>query len=240
MAEQETNIHKGHRQKVKRRYIETGLEGMADHNILELLLFFGIPYKDTNPIAHELMETFGSFSGVLKASIPELKSVKGMTENAACLLNMILPVYTRYYADSIAERPTLLSVDEMINYMRPKFLDTSNERAYAMCFDCNHCLIAVRKLSDGDVNSTLFDMRKLATAVLETKAAGVVLVHNHPNGIALPSAADIEQTKNAYDFLQSLKVTLMDHIILSPDGGKCSMVSTIKFAHLFYGLDSLV
>lgn len=240
MAEKETNIHKGHRQKVKKRYIEAGLEGMANHNILELLLFFGIPYKDTNPIAHELMETFGSFSGVLKASIPELKSVKGMTENAACLLNMILPVYARYHADSITERPTLYSADEMVDYMRPKFLDTNNERAYVMCFDCNHGLIAVRKLSDGDINSTLFDMRKLATAVLETKAAGVVLVHNHPNGIALPSTADAEQTKCAYDFLQSLKVTLMDHIVIAPDGGKCSMISTLKFAHLFYGLDPLV
>lgn len=239
MAEQENNIHKGHRQKVKKRYIEAGFEGMADHNVLELLLFFGIPYKDTNPIAHELMETFGNFSGVLKASISELKSVKGMTENAACLLNMILPVYARYYADTVAERPTLMTTQEIVDYMRPKFLDTSNERAYVMCFDHNHYLIAVRKLSDGDIYSTLFDMRKLAAAVLETKATGVVLVHNHPNGISLPSSDDVTQTKNAYEFLQSLKVSLMDHIIISREG-HCSMISLPKFAHLFYGLDPLV
>ena len=84
MAEKEKNVHKGHRQKVKNRYIQTGFEGMADHNILELLLFFGIPYKDTNPISHELMDTFGSLSAVFQASVAELKSVKGMTENAAC------------------------------------------------------------------------------------------------------------------------------------------------------------
>lgn len=239
MAEQENNIHKGHRQKVKKRYIEAGFEGMADHNVLELLLFFGIPYKDTNPIAHELMETFGNFSGVLKASIPELKSVKGMTENAACLLNMILPVYARYFADTVAERPTLMTTQEIVDYMRPKFLDTSNERAYVMCFDHNHYLIAVRKLSDGDIYSTLFDMRKLAVAVLETKATGVVLVHNHPSGISLPSSDDVTQTKNAYEFLQSLKVSLMDHIIISREG-HCSMISLPKFAHLFYGLDPLV
>ena len=238
MPEQEKNIHKGHRQKVKERYIKTGFEGMADHNILELLLFFGIPYKDTNPIAHELMNTFGSFSGVLKASVSELKSVKGMTENAACLLNMLLPVYARYAADIAHEKPTLLTTQEVVDYMRPRFLDTNNERAYALCFDHNHTLIAARRLSDGDVNSTLLDMRKLAAAVLETKASGVILVHNHPNGISLPSNGDVEQTKNAYEFLQRLKVSLMDHIIIS-EVGHCSMITIPKFAHLFCGLDPL-
>lgn len=238
MPEQEKNIHKGHRQKVKNRYIETGFDGMADHNILELLLFFGIPYKDTNTIAHDLMDTFGNFSGVLKASIAELKSVKGMTENAACLINMILPLYSRYSSDVKTERPTLMTTEEVVDYMRPKFLDTTNERAYAMCFDHNHYLIAVRKLSEGDAYTTLFDMRKLASAVLETKATGVLLVHNHPNGISLPSSDDIAQTKSAYEFLNSLKVSLMDHIIISQEGC-CSMISVPKFAHLFYGLDPL-
>jgi len=239
MPEQEKNIHKGHRQKVKNRYIETGFDGMADHNILELLLFFGIPYKDTNPIAHDLIETFGSFSGVLKADIADLKSVKGMTENAACLINMILPLYSRYSDDVISERPTLTETAEIVSFMRPKFLDTTNERAYALCFDHNHFLIALKKLSDGDVNSTLFDMRKLASAVLETKASGVILVHNHPNGIPLPSNADVEQTKRAFELLESLKVRLLDHVIISQEG-HCSMISVLKFSHLFYGVDPLV
>lgn len=238
MTEQDNNVHKGHRQKVKDRYMKTGFDGMADHNILELLLFFGIPYKDTNPIAHELMNTFGSFSGVLHAGVAELKSVKGMTENAACLLNMILPVYKRYCSDLTKERPMLMTAEEVVEYMRPKFLDTNNERAYALCFDSGHCLIAARKLSDGDVNSTVLDMRALACAVLETKAAGVLLVHNHPNEIPLPSAGDIEQTKNAYSFLQTMKVSLMDHIIIAKSG-YCSMISVPKFTHIFYGLNPL-
>lgn len=238
MAEQEKNVHKGHRQKIKNRYFQTGFEGMADHNVLELLLFFGIPYKDTNPIAHELIETFGSFSGVLHASVEQLKSVKGMTENAACLLSMILPVYARYSADLAGERPMLQTVEEIVDFMRPKFLDTSNERAYALCFDSEHCLIAARKLSDGDVNSTALDLRKLASAVLETKAVGVTLVHNHPNGIPLPSQGDIEQTQKAYSFLKSMKVSLMDHVIIAKSG-HCSMISVPKFTHLFYGMDPL-
>lgn len=238
MTEQGNNVHKGHRQKVKTRYMQTGFDGMADHNVLELLLFFGIPYKDTNAIAHELMNTFGSFSGVLHASVEELKGVKGMTENAACLLNMILPVYSRYYADLMAEKPMLMSVEEVVDFMRPKFLDTNNERAYALCFDGSHRLIAARKLSDGDVNSTVFDMRKLAAAVLETKAVGVILVHNHPNGIPLPSQNDVKQTESAFSLLNMMKVSLMDHIIIARTG-HCSMVSVAKFAHLFYGVAPL-
>lgn len=238
MAEKEKNVHKGHRQKVKNRYIQTGFEGMAEHNILELLLFFGIPYKDTNPIAHELMDTFGSFSAVFQASVAELKSVKGMTENAACLLNMVLPLYARYSADLAADKPMLLTTEDVVEFMRPRFLDTNNERAYVLCFDTDHRLIAARKLSEGDVNSTALDMRKLASAVLETKAVAAMLVHSHPNGIPLPSQKDVDVTEKAYAFLKTMKVDLLDHVIVAKTG-HCSMISLSKFTHIFYGLNQL-
>ena len=89
---EKSNIHNGHRKKVKERYYANGLKGMPPHNILEMLLFFGIPYKDTNPIAHDLIDRFGSLSAVLEAKHSDLLSVKGMTENAACLITMILPL----------------------------------------------------------------------------------------------------------------------------------------------------
>ena len=96
---EKSNIHNGHRKKVKERYYANGLKGMPPHNILEMLLFFGIPYKDTNPIAHDLIDRFGSLSAVLEAKHSDLLSVKGMTENAACLITMILPLYKRYYQE---------------------------------------------------------------------------------------------------------------------------------------------
>ena len=106
MAEnQDKNIHKGHREKVKQRYYEAGLNSMPDHNILEMLLFFGIPYKDTNEMAHELIARFGSFSGVLEADVKDLVTVKGMTENAAFLITMILPLYKRYMEDISSRKP---------------------------------------------------------------------------------------------------------------------------------------
>lgn len=211
---------------------------MPDHNVLEMLLFFGIPYKDTNEIAHSLMEKFGSFSGVLKADRTDLKNVKGMTENAACLISMLLPVFKRYTDDLMKEKPTLETTEQIVSFMRPRFIDTANERVYLLCFDCNHALISVRFIDEGDVASANINLRSIASAVIETKAAGAVLVHNHPNAVALPSQADISATKKAYDFLSMMKVRLLDHIIISQTG-HCSMVSVPKFAHIFYGLNPI-
>lgn len=232
------NVHEGHRQKVRDRYYKGGLDCMPDHNVLEMLLFFGIPYKDTNEIAHRLIEKFGSFSGVLKADRADLRNVKGMTENAACLISMLLPVFKRYNDDLMKEKPTLETTEDIVRFIRPRFMDTTNEKVYLICFDSNHALISVRFIDEGDIASANINLRAIASAVIETKAASAVLVHNHPNAIALPSQADIDATKQAYDFLSMLRVRLLDHIIISQTG-HCSMVSVPKFAHIFYGMNPI-
>lgn len=237
MSDEKENIHKGHRQKMKERYYSVGLDSMPDHNIIEMLLFFGIPYRDTNETAHLLMDKFGSFSGVLRASVNELKSVKGMTDNAACLLSMVLPVYKRYWDDLTSKKPQLYSAKQIADFIRPRFIDSSNERVYALCFDGNHRLIGTKMLNEGDVSSAYFDLRALAGSVLETKAENVVLVHNHPTNIALPSADDVETTQSVCDFLKYMKVRLCDHIIVT-DTDFCSMAGTPKFAGIFYGANS--
>lgn len=232
------NIHKGHREKVKQRYYETGLTSMPDHNILEMLLFFGIPQKDTNPLAHTLIETFGSFSGVLEASRTDLLSVKGMTESAACLLTLFLPVYKRYINDLHKKRKQFADAKDIADYLRPFYLDTNNERVYAVCLDAQDCLIACRVISDGDIDSSAFDIRKLASIVLEVKAKKVVLSHNHPNGSLVPSQGDAISTKTARELLQLLKVQLTDHIIVT-DKSYFSMIKSPAHIHLFYGADPL-
>lgn len=232
------NIHKGHREKVKQRYYESGLNNMPDHNIIELLLFFGIPQKDTNPLAHELIERFGSFSGVLEASKTDLQSVKGMTESAACLLTLFLPVYKRYVNDLHKKRRKFNNEKEIADYLRPLYLDTNNERVYAMCFDTQDRLIACRVVSDGDIDSSSFDIRKLASIVLEVKAKKVVISHNHPNGSLVASKGDVASTKAAFDLLHLLKVQLTDHIIVT-DKSYFSMKNSAAHIHLFYGAEPL-
>lgn len=239
VKDKKDNVHKGHREKVKQRYYESGLNSMPDHNILEMLLFFGIPQKDTNPIAHELMTTFGSFSGVLEASYKDLRNVKGMTENAACLLSMILPTYKRYVADIHKKKRKFDTPEQMADFLRPLYLDTPNERIYAMCFDQHNNLIACRVVSDGDIDSSYLDVRQLASIVLEVKAKKVVISHNHPNGTLRPSSDDCKITETARDLLALLKVQLVDHIIIT-DESYVSMVKSPKYVHLIYGFNQLV
>jgi len=234
----EGNIHKGHRQKLKARVAENGLSGEAPHTILELLLFFGIPYKDTNPIGHALLERFGSLSGVLRANLEELKSVKGMTENAALLLHLILPVYEAYQND-LMNMPTLPeTTEELVAILRPKVIGKTTEKVFLLCIGANGKLLCLRRIGEGDLSNAALDLRALASAVLETKAQDVILIHNHPIGVAAPSFQDVEATKQILSFLNEIGVRLLNHIILTEDD-YCSMVDLPKFAHLFYGLEPL-
>lgn len=237
-GEKKVNIHKDHRAKVKNRYYETGLNSMPDHNILELLLFFGIPQKDTNPIAHELMDKFGSFSGVLEAKKTDLQSVKGMTENAACLITLMLPVYKRYVNDLHKKKKVFETTKDLADYLRSCYLDTTNERIYAVCFDLNNRMVACRVISDGDIDSSFLDCRKLASIVLEVKAKRVILSHNHPNGTLTPSPEDIRSTEIAREMLRFLKVELKDHIIIT-DKSYFSMVNSPSHIHIIYGTEPL-
>lgn len=236
--EKKTNIHKGHRDKVKKRYYESGMNGMPDHNILELLLFFGIPQKDTNPIAHELINKFGSFSGVLEAKMSDLQSVKGMTESAACLLTMILPVYKRYVNDLHKKKRKFETTKEIADYLRPLYLDTQNERIYVLCFDKDERLIACRAATEGTRGHTSFDCNTLASIILEVKAKKVILSHNHPNGTLSPSEDDIAVTETAREFLSYLGVQLLDHIIIT-DKSYFSMAKSPSHIHIIYGVEPL-
>ena len=228
------NIHKGHRQKVKQRFLANGLAGESPHHVLELLLFYAIPHRDTNPVAHALIDRFGSLSGVLRADVAELKTVPGIGENAATLLHLILPIYEAYVDDLLRTCPVVESVQELVDYMRPKFIGATVEKVYLICIGENRRLLAARKLNEGDICSCGVDFRVLASIVLETKAQNVVLMHNHPNGIALPSSDDIALTTQTSSFLRSLNVHLLNHIIVSEEHA-CSMADMARFAHLFYG-----
>ncbi len=236
--DKKVNIHKGHRDKIKKRYYESGLKGMPDHNVLEFLLFFGIPQKDTNPIAHELINKFGSFSGVLEAKMSDLLSVKGMTENAACLLTMLLPTYKRYVNSLHKRKRKFETTEEIVEFLRPLYLDTQNERVYVLCFDSQERLIACRAMSDGTEASAYFDCKMMASIILEVKAKKVIISHNHPNGSLRPSNDDVAVTETMREFLSYLNVQLLDHIIIT-DKSYFSMAHSSAYIHIIHGVEPL-
>ncbi|MBE6774691.1 MAG: hypothetical protein E7543_00695 [Ruminococcaceae bacterium] len=233
------HAHNFHRQHMRERFYEAGFKGMADHNVLEMLLYFGIPRKDTNGIAHELISTFGSFSSVFEANRHDLLKVKGMTETAVCLIKMMLPVYSRY-TDSLKEhRPSPIEPEEVYEYLLPKYFEGScRERVYVLCYDSSDRLIACRLLNEGDICSSSFDIREFSRIVLETNCTSVIISHNHPHCFSQPSKDDIRVTQNVIKLLDMLKIRLIDHIIVADDG-YTSLANHRYTLPLFYPIDEL-
>lgn len=239
MADGKVNIHKDHRKKVKDRFFECGFTGMPDHNILEAILFLGIPQKDTNPIAHELIDTFGSFAGVLEAKKSDLLKVKGMTESAAFAIMSYLPVNRRYIESLQKKKPVFETNDQLVEFLRPLFFEKSTiERVFVLCFDSRNRLIACRNICDGDISSALFDVRELTRVVLEVNAQKIIVAHSHPHGVALPSREDIATTKLIYEMMKFIKVHLDDHFIVT-DTGYMSMAKSRHYTHIFHGLEAI-
>ncbi|MEE1321957.1 MAG: JAB domain-containing protein [Acutalibacteraceae bacterium] len=231
------NVHSGHRQRMREKFFQQGIDGFDDHEVLEMLLYYVLPQRNTNSIAHDLINHFGSFSAVLEADTESLVSRPYVSENAAFLIKFMLPVYNRYIKSVTEQKKKFDTTDDIVAYLRSKYVGNTHESVYALFFDAEGNLIVSKKINDGDISSSFFDLRKLASAALETKATSVIISHNHPHGVALPSREDVAITQKAFDLLKSLKVKLSDHIILT-ETAHFSMVSTIQFANIFYDLPS--
>ncbi len=233
------HAHNFHRKHMRERFYEAGFKGMADHNVLEMLLYYGIPRKDTNDIAHELINRFGSYADVFEANLHDLMKVKGMTETAACLIKMIIPFYNRYVENLSKRKPTPIEPEEVVDYLRPKYHEGScRERVFILCYDSSNHLITCRLLSEGDICSSAFDIREFGRIVLETNCSSVIISHNHPHSMSLPSNDDIRVTRAVIELLDMLKVTLKDHIIVD-DEGFTSMANHKLTMPMFYGIKLL-
>ncbi|MBQ3918828.1 MAG: hypothetical protein II695_04070 [Oscillospiraceae bacterium] len=204
---------KGHRQRMKDRFLETGLDGFAPHEMLELLLFYAIPMRDTKKTAHQLIERFGSLSGVLSAEVSELVKIPYITQSAAVLIKLIPPLLTAYYAD--AGKGTSYSDTTALSAMfRPYFVGASVSKFLIACFDHELHLINVSEISRGTSSYTSIEMRKILSEVLSSGCAMAALAHNHPGGTASPSEEDIAVTRRINELLSAVDVKLMDHIIV--------------------------
>ena len=210
-------VHDGHRARKKQQFRDHGLDAFADHEALELLLFYAIPRVDTNPIAHRLIERFGSLDGVLAAPAEELERVEGVGGNAATLLSLIVPLVRRSRVSS-GRRATILSSAEQIGaYFCDCFFGVRDERLYEACLDAKGKLLQCCKVADGSVDAVNLNMRVIVENALKCGASAVVLSHNHPSGVALPSPDDNTTTLLVYDALRTVGVELIDHIIVADD-----------------------
>jgi len=211
------SIHTGYRQRVKTEFLTRGLAGMADHRVLELLLFYAVPQGDVNPLAHALIDRFGSLSGVLNATYEELVKVKGVGPNTATLIALLPAVAARYLEQNSKVGEEYVSLWQFKELLIPMFLGARDESAYLICLDGKQKLLACRKLGEGINNSVTIESRKVMEAALSCNTAKAVLAHNHVSGIAMYSAADVATTREVYQLLSRVGIELIDHLIIAND-----------------------
>ena len=210
-------MHDGHRQRLKERFSREGLDNFNEVQVLELLLFYCIPRVDTNPLAHRLLEHFGSLSQVMEATEAELQKVPGMGQSAAVFLNLVTAV-GRYYLVNRQEQNTILDTTEQCGqYLIPRFYGRRNETVFLLCLDAKCKMLCCREIGEGSVNSAGVPIRRIVEVALGANATTVVLAHNHPSGVALPSPEDVHTTHRVAAALNTVDIILADHIIVADE-----------------------
>lgn len=228
------NPHIGHRSRVRERFLKEGLENFADHNVLEMLLFYAIPRGDTNDVAHALIDRFGSLSAVFDARIEDLCQVDGIGESSAILIKMMPQLFRKYETDKLKERDTVLNSAELVaKYASKHFKGYTEERLYLMCLDSMCNLLCFKEISNGNMNRTPVDLGLIAKIAFENKATNLILVHNHPSGIMAPSKADVDVTTKVEQMIHDLGMRLSDHIIIGNGDDYFSFRKSEKYKYIF-------
>ena len=207
-------IHDGHREKMRQKFLSNRLTGFAGHEALELLLYYAIPRRDTNELAHQLMDRYGSLYGVLTAPVEDLARFPGMGERSAVLLRLVPEIWhmARLEADS---NPPLNSVERVGEYLLELFAGERNELVYQLCLDRKGKLLTCKRLAEGGISSVSMNVRVVVENAVLTGASAVILAHNHPSGVALPSEEDLVTTRQIIQALKTIDVPLADHFIVA-------------------------
>ena len=208
-------MHEKHRERIRERFMKSGLDSFAPHEVLELLLFYCNPRGDVNPLAHELINAFGSLHGVFEASAEQLLQIKGIGPHAAVFLSMIPMVAKRYQNSVIGERPAIKNRQEAEAYCRSLFTGITQEHFYLVGLDTGMRVIASTPIAKGSLNEVPAYPRAVVDAALKLNAHSVLLCHNHPGGSPEPSDSDLYITGRLSAALDTINVELMDHLIVT-------------------------
>jgi len=222
------SIHDGHRDRLRQRFLNEGLENFNPHQVLELLLFYCIPRKDTNELACKLIQKFGSFSAVLEAPVSELKKVDGIGDSAAAFLSMLLEVERYYHAHHDKNAVFMCDAEAYCDYLSKMLTNKRNEEVYMMCLDSKYQMKSCREVGQGSTNYASVPIRRIVETALADNAVMVVLAHNHPSGLVLPSPEDVHTTHRLAAALSTVDIKLIDHVIVA-DHDAVSLVQSAMF-----------
>jgi DNA repair protein RadC len=209
------NLHAGHRKRVKEKYVKHGIDPFADHELLELLLFYCIPMRDTNEIAHKILREFGTLHNLFEANPLDISRKCKVTENTAILISMIPSLAQRYSLSKWSNRTLLNKPNIAAEFALSIFTGKIIEHFYIFCMDKHRRLLYPALISKGSTSEAPVYPRQIVDIVLKYQAESVILAHNHPHGLPNPSRNDIKSTKLIIKVLEAISVELLDHIIVA-------------------------
>jgi DNA repair protein RadC len=207
----------GHRQRVRDRFLQQGLEGFQDYEALELLLLFVTRQQDMKPVAKALIERFGSFKNVLDATAEDLQSVEGVGLAAVTLIHFVKGAAARYLQQTSQARFSPDSPETLIQYCMLSMGAEPNEKFRVICLDSNFAIVGEKDVTEGTVNQATVYARRVMEIALEAKASTLVFVHNHPDGSVTPSEFDKTFTRRLVLAAKTMDVAVYDHIVVSRD-----------------------
>ena len=217
MNEEPAHYH-GHRERLRKRFLEAGDEALADYELIELILFRAIPRRDVKPLAKDLLKRFGSFAEVVAAPVARLKEVEGISDAAAAEFKIVEAGARRFAKGLVKKRRSLGSWSEVIDYCRTAMAFEDHEEFRVLFLDRKNGLIADEAQGVGTVDHTPVYPREVVKRALELAASAVLLVHNHPSGDPTPSTQDVKMTLDIIAIAAPLGVTVHDHIIVGRQG----------------------
>ena len=207
--------NKGHRQRLREKFLKNGLDGFLDYEIIELLLTLGTPRKDCKQSAKDALKKFGSLKAVLEAEPAELKEIKGIGDNNVFGLKIAQSVSRRYLADRIIDQDFIRSADEVIDYLKHNLRDKSREVFLVIYLNGRNQILKMEELFQGTLTTSAVYPREVVKRALVNDAAALVFVHNHPSGNPNPSQDDLIITKKLKEAAQAIDVSVHDHLIIA-------------------------
>ncbi|MDR3643704.1 MAG: JAB domain-containing protein [Clostridia bacterium] len=226
-------MHEGHRERLKNRFVAEGLDHFEPHVILELILFYAVPRRDTNPIAHDLLKRFGgSLSRVFDAPLEELVKTDGVTMNSAVLIKLFPEVCRRYLLDFDVVSEVVKNSSDAARRLVPLFLGKTNEVVAIMCIDSKGKVLFCSGIFEGSVSAAQVSVRRVVEVAVRYATTDVILAHNHPSGTAIPSEQDVFITQRIAEALGTVNINLVDHIIVA-DHDWVSLAATPSLSDIF-------
>lgn len=211
-------LHSGHRARMRQGVISNGWDNLNEHQMLEMLLGMAIPRKDTNELAHELINHFGGFSRVLDAEIEDLVKVEGVGLRTAVFITSIRHILQRYQIEKSKKCKTITNNKNVYDFIGDRLRLLPKEEFHVICLSSTNEIIVDRKLGSGSNNQVVVDVKEVLSIAINCKASGVIIVHNHPSGAVYPSEDDIEVTNKIFMTLMLSGLSLIDHYIFGRDG----------------------